>query len=50
MSKKERPKCRDCDAEENIHYGPDPFDEDVRGEINHCWLCKDCYDELIRAI
>jgi hypothetical protein len=36
-------KCPDCgNADANITFGPDPYNEDINGDSTPVWMCAAC--------
>jgi hypothetical protein len=45
--------CSDCRKKftaEKMIYGPDPYCEEIHGDMTPVWLCHNCYDESCRDI
>jgi hypothetical protein len=34
--------CISCGSTSNLEYGPNPYNQDVKGDNTNVWLCNDC--------
>jgi hypothetical protein len=48
--KKVNPICVKCGARKNLVFGPNPYDNEVKGNEESVWLCRRCRDELEQKI
>lgn len=45
--------CTDCDKKfwkKDMLFGPDPYNQDIRGDDTPVWLCDDCYNIAVGEI
>lgn len=51
--KAKKQACTACNAvfwEDELLYGPNPFQEEINGDSTNVWLCADCHHEALMDI